>query len=449
MEYQQRGRYQTVGAQGLVFSRKKMKLEHQYSVSGDVASDVEYPPPNDDVMEYNPPEAVGVQLMETDTMSKTKSKQKAKIDKEKVKISSAVKSLTIDPNQKLDHKQSLITSARKLNLARLPNQTQINQFDLQMLKSELFHAQDESHMARILWKVPYFQAKFSNLLNSSYLEQLLSLGSAPECPLQNFPPDINRNLYSDIIDLALTQAPDFLLLIINLCIKRESPIQEKDVIQIAYLFAQFASSVSSKNNVLKKIKSISMKCNGLTNEGLDAMAAVGAGETSRTFRNDRDFMASIADEILKCYAKTMTAQFCFDNLDLMLNHRMHNLTLNYREFEPSDTSALSISDSKSFHGMKNLFSLETVLMQSDENKDLLEHYKNVVANTLGRLFGDEIPEVRWMLTVFPKHYSHPNSSTAGRKSLIHVDKPMYLQEIKNRLVFKQDYFSEIKIKNSD
>ena len=82
---------------------------------------------------------------------------------------------------------------------------------------------------------------------------------------------------------------------------------------------------------MKKIKSITLKCNGLTNDGLDCMATLGAAETSRSFRNDRDFMASISDEILKSYAKTM--MFTFDNLDLQINHNPHHLTLNFLEFE--------------------------------------------------------------------------------------------------------------------
>ena len=93
---------------------------------------------------------------------------------------------------------------------------------------------------------------------------------------------------------------------------------------------------------------------------------------------------------------------------------------------------ISTADSLSFDQMKTLFSLDTVLMQSDQNRYLFDHFKAVVATTLGRFFGQQIPEVKWLLSVFPKHYSHPNSNTASKKSLLHVDKPMYLQETKNR-----------------
>ena len=117
---------------------------------------------------------------------------------------------------------------------------------------------------------------------------------------------------------------------------------------------------------------------------------------------------------------------------MQINHNSHHLTLNFLEFEQTNTSGLPTEDSKTFEEMKSLYNLETVLMQSDENRGLFNHYKERVVGSLGRLFGDNIPEAKWMLDVSPKHYSHPTSSPASRKSLIHVDKPMYLQETKNR-----------------
>ena len=418
-EYQKKGRYQTVEAENLVFSRKKLKVNHLTVEK--VAGARESSEPMEGI------EKLG------DQSDNHKVVEKSKLEKEQEKVLLAVQNLTIEPKQKIDHKESLRESARKLNNARLSkNHQSMDHSELAALKSELCTAQDENEIAGMLWKVPFFKMKFSTLINSRHLEQLLSLGSVSGSPLLKFPPDVNANLYSDIIDLALAHAPDFLFLILNLAIKHENPLVEKDVIKTAYLFSHFASSVNSKNNVLKKIKSITMKCNGLTNEGLDCLATVGAAETSRSFRNMRDFMASISDEVLKSFARTMIAQFTFDNLDLVINHQPHHLTLNFLEFEQTPTSELSTHDSKSFDEMKSLFDVETVLMQSDQNKHLFDHYKSVVAGTLGRLFGEEIPEAKWMLSVFPKHYTHPNSATACKKSLLHVDKPMYLQETKNR-----------------
>ena len=444
-EYQKKGRYLTVDPEELVFSKKKLKIQHQKrdEEKMDIAVCSEH---DQDILEEGHrlgfDDSGDISILEDTASGKRtlenmndgmKFGENSKLEKEREKVRLAVENLTIDTSKKVDHREALAQAAHKLSIVRVSNkQDTIDNIELSSLKSKICEAKNEDEIARILWNIPAFKTKFSTLINSKYLEQLLNLSQVSTSPLLKFPPDINSNLYSDIIEFALEYAPDFLLLIVNLAIKHENPLDEKDVIKVAYLFAQFASSVSSKNSTMKKIKSISLKSSGLTNEGLDCLAAVGVVETSRTFRNGRDFLAGISDEILKSYARTMMAQFTFDNLDIQINHIMHHLTLNYLEFEQTTTFHLSTDDSLSFDQMKSLFSLDTVIMLSDQNSQLFDHYKVVVATTLGRFFGEEIPEVRWLLSVFKKHYEHPNSDTARKRSLIHVDKPMYLQETKNR-----------------
>ena len=76
------------------------------------------------------------------------------------------------------------------------------------------------------------------------------------------------------------------------------------------------------------------------------------------------------------------------------------------------------------------------MLTSEENKELLDHLNYVTGITLGRLFGAKVEGMEWLLSVLPDHYQHRNYMTAARKSLIHVDKPMYYQETKNSDMFK-------------
>ena len=181
---------------------------------------------------------------------------------------------------------------------------------------------------------------------------------------------------------------------------------------------------------LKKTKSLSTKSNGLTNTGLDVLATVGIFETSRSYRNDRDFLASLSEEILKSYAKIAVAQITFDNMDMSMGGVMHHMTLPILEFETEDTSNLS-TEEKSFEEALDYFSNETVLITSDFNKPLFEHYKYVTAWTLAELLGEEVEEFSWLKKVFPKHYEHPNSGTSSRKSTIFVQKPLNFSENAN------------------
>ena len=315
-EYQKRGRYPTVEADSLVFSRKKLKNHQAKLPSGNVLSgqmdfqDISLLSEDDLGKSSQERRSEEESFLEKNSLD-MKMTKKTKLEKEEEKVLLAVKRLTIDPGKTVKHKESLEDSAQKLNLARLSKKTDLEDLDFVTLKSKLCSAQNEMKMSQILWDIPFFRARFSTLMDSRYLEQLLNLSSVSESPLLKFPPDINRNLYSDVIDLALNHAPDFLLLIINLVVKHEDPLNEKDVIKVAFLFSQFAGSVNAKNNVLRKILSINMKCNGMTNLGLDCQAPLGTSETSRAFRNDRDFLASISDELLKSYAKTMMAQAWF------------------------------------------------------------------------------------------------------------------------------------------
>ena len=93
-------------------------------------------------------------------------------------------------------------------------------------------------------------------------------------------------------------------------------------------------------------------------------------------------MASISEEVRKQYAKKHVSQFCFDNLDIRINNTTHHLTLNYHEFEQDDTSSLCTS-AKSRDEMLEFFSMDTINLQSDENKELFEQLQFVTTVALG------------------------------------------------------------------
>ena len=189
----------------------------------------------------------------------------------------------------------------------------------------------------------------------------------------------------------------------------------------SWSFSSLASIVSAKNNALKKTKSISTKNNGLTNNGLDVLAVVGIFETARSFRNDRDFLASLSDELLKSYARFSVPVITFDNMDISIANVMHNMTLPFLEFESLDTSMLSIEES-SFDEALEFFDMKTVDIMSDFNKDMFAHYKYVAAWRIGRLLGEEVEGFSWLCQVFKKHYEHPDSANAAIKSMIFTQK---------------------------
>ena len=427
VEYHSRGRFLEMKEENLVFGvKRKRKGNYDSALSSKAIESSESvnvisPMKMNQVAEEQVLEPFSEELNhETRNLRKLK--------REQLDLTEAIRKLTIDTTKPLDHKEILEDTARKLNQLRLkPTQQELCP-NICELQSSLQGCRSEEDVAKLVWSFPSIQKRLASLSNSKLLEQVLSLGFKQDNPLSNFPPDMNKNLYKEIVDFALLHSEDLLLTLLTLTVKHEKPVEPKDVVQLAFLFATLAEFVSSDNSVMKKTKSISLKSCGLTNQGLDSLAAVGAAVTSRSYRNDRDMLAGVSEEVAKQYAKKGVPQFTYDNMDLQINHHMHHFTLNFMEFEILKTANLStVSLTKS--EMLKFFNLKTVLLTSDE--ELLNHYQFVTALTLGRMLAKEVPGMQWLLEVFPKHYNHPNRHTAGNKSLLHVSKPLYYQETVN------------------
>ena len=245
-----------------------------------------------------------IKLKQVENLKKT-----CKLTAERIKIENAVEKLTLKNEEPFDHKKVLLETAQKLNDRRRCQET--NDFDLlnfAELKEKIGETKHCEELIFILNSNTLIQRRLSMISQSRILEQMLKISSNPNNPLKDFPLDINRNHYSEIVDFAIKYAPDILDLVVKLSVNNETPVSESDVIRCAYIFSTLACTVNRTNNALKKTKTVGTKNNGLTNDGLDVLANIGAFETSRSFRNDRDFLASLDESILKSYARTSVPQ---------------------------------------------------------------------------------------------------------------------------------------------
>ena len=131
----------------------------------------------------------------------------------------------------------------------------------------------------------------------------------------------------------------------------------------------------------------------------------------------------------------MFLKVTFDNMDLCVGNVLHHMTLSFLEFECEDTSHLS-TDEKCFDEALDNFNKETVLITSDINKELFEHYKYVTAWTIGKILGNEVEQFAWFSKVFPKHYFHENSKSSSNRSTLFTQKPLNYCENNNRDMLK-------------
>ena len=235
-----------------------------------------------------------------------------KVDREREKVDKIVEQLTVKNSTKLEHRKVLLDIAGKLNDLKHKNCT-LEEINFDYLKQTIEESESGDAMLESLWKCPGVRDYFLKRETSSNLEDLLLL-SDTKSPLTEFPPDVNSNVYCDLISFGLEHSPGLIAFLLNLLVRKEKPVQEKDVVKIAFLFSSIAHSISKKNNALAKTKTLLLQSQGLTKEGLDSMSLLGVSETGRSALNSTNILAEVSESILRQSCKTMSTQSTVDNL---------------------------------------------------------------------------------------------------------------------------------------
>ena len=355
-------------------------------------------------------------------------KQTRKLDHELAKISEAVKLLTIDPENKLNHKVELSHAAQQLDGTREGKFFADTKFN--DLKEELGECQDMESVCQTIWSQLEARNFLNEFQNSEILEEMLKIGRAyVSGPFKTFPPDANRNLYADIVQFSLRHTPHTLNLLVNLIVNKDKPVATSDVVRVAHVLSSLAHSVNRENNAMAKLKSVLLQKEGLTHQGLDSILSAGITESSRSQRNVKDFFAGIANEVLKAAAQKYPHIRTMDNLDLTIADVAHHLTQEFIEVEQCCTKHLG-KERKSFEETTEMFNKETFLLTSEQNQSSLDHYKKVVAITIGIILSKRVPGASFLKHFLDDHYDHPNQDLKPKPALLFIQKPLYLHEIK-------------------
>ena len=382
-----------------------------------------------------PPTSPSSQVSFSDLADPCISSKLKTIDHDLNKINAAVKLLTIDPTENLDHKKELKEAAKLLNEARLPPNLETG-LDLEDLKLRLVECKDLEALVHQLWVHAEAKNIFQQMEMSSTLEDFLKMGRSDiSGPLKTFPPCINENIYHEIIKFAIDKSKNTVLFLLNLLVEKNKPVSTQDVIQISYIISYLAHSVNRENDALVKLKSLLVQKEGITNEGLDTLAVLGVTESSRSLRNQKDFLAGISSELVKSAAKSYPHHSTIDNIDLKIDEVSHHMTLEYIEVEQFCTKNLSTGD-KSLGETLEFFKKESVLLSTEANKDLLNHLRKVVAISVGRNLAERVPGAGFLKKLLKNHYDHPTSKQEPKPAITFVKKPQYLHEMKNNDMIK-------------
>ena len=335
------------------------------------------------------------------------SRNEDKINSDLEKVAFAVKQLTIDPLNPVDHRKELEAAAKLLNKSRNSSSVEKEEMDSDFseTRAKLTNCKNMEEIVVILAESPFIRNQLSTMEKSSILEEMLSMGrSYNKGPLNSFPPNVNRNLYADIVRYGLENAPRMISLLIDLHTDRDKCISPENVIKIGFSFSQLAASVNDKLSALSKVKCLGLKSGGLSKEALDVAAVTGMTQSSRCVAEQNDFLAGISWELIAEHAKKYPHQSTMDNMDMKRNGIQHHLTLSFIEIEQKCTEHLS-TQGMSYEETLELFKTDLLLINSVQNKEAKEQLLKVITINLGRIFAREIPALKFMLKVLPNHYN--------------------------------------------
>ena len=267
--------------------------------------------------------------------------------------------------------------------------------------------------------------QMGRVVEDRLLEELLSLSrSEGVLPLSDWPNNINKNWFSDVVHFAHAHSPVTLSFILRITKKDiESNVSPADVVNIATIYAQMAHLVDQSNNVLAKMNTIQLKMEGCTDEGINALAKLNLTQTARNLRNLRDDFAEVAEKLLEEETKEFPDQKTLDNCD----QKGANTTVEYRETEMEDTTNLN-TDGMAPEEVAKLFTPELITMTEKDLESELKEYGRVMAIAVGRKIGINRPNTPQLEKFLPEHHTHKWSNLPIRPAKITLVPPHYFKE---------------------
>lgn len=326
-------------------------------------------------------------------------------------------------NHDCDHKQLLDETARLLESVRfeydLPDPDGV---ECERLRLEVAAAPNVEAIVASLGSSKLAMQKMTRLVGGKCLEEMITLSSVNGAqPLADWPIDMSKNWYCEVIRFAYLHSPALLSFLLRLIVKEpSSSVLPRHVLSLATIYAQIGGEVDKANNALALIQGISLKMDGLSDRGLAGQAKVKLSVTERTLRYKRDELAEIQASLLIEESKDRPSQITIDNC----NTCHTNCIVAYSQAETEDTSALS-SEGSSPEDVMALFSPSVLMLTSPELEVEFDHLEEVAMLSVGRELALHLPdELGHWTKLLPQHHSHPQSHVPLQKANATLLPPM-------------------------
>ena len=291
-------------------------------------------------------------------------------------------------------------TAAQLDTMRLQlAQPDIDEAQLAVLRHNLSTASSLDDMVLAIGNSPEGRQTMAKVVQEHCLQELLTLSAVEgDRPLLDWPNNLNKNWFSEIVRFAADHSPITLSFLLRLTVKETtSNVQPRHVLSISTVFAQLAMMVDKKNNALAKINTLQLKLHGCTDAGIDALTLIGLAQCSRNLRKDRDVLAEVQDRLLMLESQKRPTQITLDNCDTKSN----NCTVAFVQTETVDTSHLNPEPMSPEETLK-LFNSSILDFSQPQLQPEREHLRKVILLSLGRELAKHKPELSHWLSVLPE-----------------------------------------------
>ena len=283
-------------------------------------------------------------------------------------------------------------------------------------------AETVGEMVNLLWDCEEGKQEMGKMVEDTCFQELISISAADgELPLSEWSNDRAKNWFSSVARFAKKFSPLTLSFLLRLVVhSEEQNISAENVVSLATLYGLLAAHVDKLNNVMRKLNTLQLKMDGCTEEGIDAMAALGITHTSRHLRRQRDVVAEVADAILIEETKNHPDQSTLDNC----NQKGSDTTVEYRQTETIDTSNLG-TQPKNPAEVMDLFGLDLLDVTSPELQQELVHLQGVVGLVVATAVAQRRQGLAHVLPLLPRHHAHSQSDLPLEEAHITLVSPHY------------------------
>ena len=312
----------------------------------------------------------------------------------------------------VNHSKELEKCTKSLDTWLKKEPKQMTEAELNEMKTNLSKAESVDEVVAVLVREDSVIDRLARDMEEIQLGEVANIDSKLS-PFAEYPPECNSNIYKRILDYSMDVCPRLTASIARLVIKDGGAVTEVDVLRITNTLAHLAHLTNTRLNSLAKLRSLTLKTGGLTDQGIGLLALLGVTVTPKTAFSSKDMMAEVGPLIMRRAAGKAPVEFVMDNVDFLSAGHLEHLMLLCTVQEDVDTSGHSTLPMAKEDAL-NLFDTEKLLMLTDEhNKEEKDNMIALLARRWGRVLSEQRPDRAAKLGDLLKA-THPHSCTRKR-----------------------------------